>query len=249
MSYPYLNSESNKDVVEASKWSLLGHFIVFSLALIKSCAFPSDPKPFIPTLRVDLVELPNVLKKDLQDLKTPPVSPEIKKALSQPLPKPVVVRESSMTLPSEKRRRMEKKNLQALQRIKALSKIQGAEETQDDDEPSTIIRGNKLSPGAELSGEAREAAEANYNDQLRKQLKTYWILPPWIANRHYTAQARLFIDSYGRMREYRFEKVSGNTQFDEAVTKAIQASQSFPPPPKELARALLADGILVGFPL
>ena len=148
----------------------------------------------------------------------------------------------------EKPAKREKKLTSALDRIRALEKIE--DESKSESRPSAaIVKGNKLSKGTSLSGDAKEAAEASYYDTLRSKLQENWELPVWIARQNLDAQVRVYIDPYGRVRSYRFMKASGNDQFDSAIKKTLEDSQPFPKPPDELASSLLVDGILVGFPL
>lgn len=249
------------------KWSLGGHFFLILLILLKSLVFPDRITPYVPTLKVDLVGLPDVLKKDLANsvphhqynqeisrlLKK--VEKEAKKTdtVSKAVPKAdLKVNKDEMLLKPKRysEKKIEKKNLLALERIKALSKIQNSVEGQTEKIPKPmLVKGNQVSPGTSLSGEAKEALVASYYDVLRDQLKDNWTLPPWIARQDLSAQVRLYLDSQGKVLKFNFKKTSGNNPFDEAVKHAIEESQPFPAPPKELADSLISDGILVGFPL
>lgn len=55
----------------ALKISVILHVLFLVSVLFKALVFPSQPKPYIPSLRVDMVALPDVLKKDLQNLPPP----------------------------------------------------------------------------------------------------------------------------------------------------------------------------------
>lgn len=149
----------------------------------------------------------------------------------------------------EKPAKREKKLRSALDRIKALEKIEDSESTNKPVARSAIVKGNKLSKGTSLSGDARESQDSGYYDQLRSKLQENWELPVWIARQNLDARIRIYIDSNGRMRNYRFVKASGNDQFDAAIKKTLEESQPFPRPPEDLASSMLVDGVLVGFPL
>src|SRR4051812_39815872 len=63
--------------------SLGAHGSILLFILIKSVFFPGQPIPYIPALRVDMVGLPDVLKRDLGKLSKIPAPPEIEKALKE----------------------------------------------------------------------------------------------------------------------------------------------------------------------
>src|SRR3954469_10400830 len=63
--------------------SLIAHGALLFFVLIKSVFSPGEPIPYIPALRVDMVGLPDVLKKDLSQLSKIPAPPEIEKALKE----------------------------------------------------------------------------------------------------------------------------------------------------------------------
>ncbi len=244
------------------KVSFIAHLIFVVLVVIKSLIFPSKPMSFVPTLRVDLVGLPDILKKDKSTLSKLTEPAELNKALKEaeqiakkmkpeavPVKAPkevaepdeMVLKPKSMAQTKDRKKKLQS----ALDRIKALNKISDSEDT-----PKTkLVKGNQISKGTSLSGDAREAAEASYFDLLRDKLQENWALPVWIARQKLSAQIQIYIDGRGRLRNLRFIKVSGNPQFDEAVKNTVSGSQPYPIPPHELAESLMIDGILVGFPL
>src|SRR4051794_31191164 len=63
------------------KLSLIAHAVILVFLIIKGLVFPGKPIPYIPALRVDMVALPDILKKDLSKLSKIPAPPDIEKAL------------------------------------------------------------------------------------------------------------------------------------------------------------------------
>lgn len=246
----------------ALKFSFGIHAAFVALVLVKCLAFPGTAKPYIPSLRVDMVDLPDMLKKDMHNVPLNQDAKEIADALKnaekeakkiKPVEIPDQPKEKAdpdeLVLKPKKASDTDKlKNLKsALDRIKALSKIES--ESKSEKATKVIIKGNKISKGTSLSGDAKEAAQASYYDDLRAKLQENWALPVWIARQNFSAQVQVFIDPYGRVRSFRFMKTSGNDQFDSAIKKTLEDSQPFPRPPDDIASSLLVDGILVGFPL
>lgn len=256
------------------------HAVLLAILILKSLVFPGKPKTYQPALRVDLVGLPDLLKKDLSQISpATPAAPspaeeskkEEKEATppkSKPIPAPVreqadpdemverptkgkslAERNRERIKELEKQTRAEeerKKKMEAsLRRMKSLAKLSEI----PDARPGILIKGNQISRGSSLSGDARETSEASYYDQVRARLQEKWELPVWLSRQSLSAKVEIFIDQRGMVRTFRFTKPSGNPQFDEAVKRTLQASQPFPPPPSAEADSLLAYGISVGFPL
>jgi TonB family protein len=253
---------SSEDYGQGLRVSVMVHAGFAAAVILRFLVFPTKPAVFVPTLRVDIVGLPDILKKDLSKVPRAPSLDEIAQALKHadeqlkknPPPKPLpnlpkpepepdrMVLHPKRAAPEVSEATREKRLHTALARVKALERI-------EQKESSPVVKGNKVSKGTSLSGDAKEAAQASYYDTLRERLQENWALPVWIARQELSAQVRIFIDARGRLHNYAFMKPSGNAQFDDAVKKAIADSSPFPAPPAELGSGLLADGILVGFPL
>ena len=210
------------------RWSLLGHFVLALFVILKGTAFQGKPLRYVPTLKVDLVALPDQLKNQ----KVHPTLDQSKSDIHKILdaaetsanriktssPVKDVAQQNEMILNARKvqtEKKIEKRNKRALDRIKALAKIQNSS---DDPIPektapapkAVLIKGNILSPGSSLSGDAREASEANYLEILRDRLQENWTLPTWVARQSLSAQIQVFINSRGKLNGFKFVKPSGN---------------------------------------
>lgn len=244
--------------------SLILHLLIATVIIVKSLIFPSKPIAYIPSLRVDLVGLPDILKKDLSQLSrsTPDMAEALKKAEEaakeidppkvknevEPAAKDeLVLKPKPQVQDVEDSKKRIKKNQSALDRIKALSKIAQLDEA--DKKAPVLIKGNQISKGTSLSGEARENSQSGYYDSLRERFQESWALPIWLERQKLSAQVHIWIDASGRLLRYAFVKSSGNPQFDEAVKRTLTASQPYPAPPPDIRAGLASGGILVGFPL
>lgn len=250
---------SEVEINKGIKWSAIAHLALLAIIILKSLVFPGKPIVYIPSLRVDIVGLPDVLKSEKMLSKNAPTNiEEMKKQLQEaetgaknikiPPSAKEEIKKDDMTIKplasaSEKNRQKRLKN--ALSRIKALAKITG----EQDSAISQPIKGNMISHGSSISGEARETGKAGYLDTLRERLQDNWALPVWVARQRLSAQVQIHINSRGRLESFKFIKLSGNSQFDDAVKKTLIESQPFPLPPPDLVGRLISDGILVGFPL
>jgi TonB family protein len=239
--------------------SLVAHGTLLFFLLIKGVFFPGKPIPFIPALRVDMVGLPDVLKKDLSKLSKIPAPPEIEKALKEAeqrikekpvdkTPKSAPKADDEVGLKQRKEAAAREKKLKsALERMKSLAKI--ADDEASTQKQTAIIKNNMLSKGTSLSPDARESMTNSYLDLLRDRLQSHWALPVWLARQKLDAQVLLYIDAKGRVTGVKFAKSSGNARFDDEVRNAITKSQPLPPPPDGIETSLLANGVLIGFPL
>ncbi|MEK6705315.1 MAG: TonB family protein [Bdellovibrionota bacterium] len=233
--------------------SLIIHGVLFTAVVVKSLVFPGKMPTYIPSLRVDIVGLPDILKKDLKNISQIPAPPAetadkaaVKRDAISPTEKDEMVLKPKQTKQNDRQQKLKG----ALARIRALEKISSMVNGKHSSAPTSgLIKGNAISKGTSLSGEAKESAEASYFDHIKERLQENWTLPVWLARQNFSAQVKIYIDSRGRIRSFRFIKPSGNQQFDNAVNQTIQESQPYPVPPGDLAGSLLIDGILIGFPL
>jgi colicin import membrane protein len=261
------------DYQRGIRWSMGAHAFVILLILVKAVVFPNMPKVYVPTLRVDVVGLPDLLKtekknppgKTLDDIqkmlqkaqadankvKAPPpkVAAPVEKAAPDEMvlhPNPAQNDQTATKSAKDKKAEAAKqKSLEAaLRRIKALAKID-SENTPVQATAGAPIKGNKISKGNSTAGDAKESDTANYYDTVRSKLQENWALPVWLSRQNLSATIEIVIDSRGTVREFRFVKSSGNPQYDDAVKSTLAKSQPFETPPNEL----LGNTISIGFPL
>jgi TonB family protein len=255
------NALSQEEITlkQALRGSLIAHGVILLFLLIKGWLFPGSQTRYLPSLRVDLVALPDVLKKDLESLKNLPTPADLK-THSQANTAPKEEKASSedeMILNAKKKKTLDTakdrgsktardRARKAIQRIKALSQV---EESAEEAPQTAVVKGNRVSHGGSLSADARETAEKSYYDDVLLKLQDNWALPVWLSRQDLSAQVMVLIDARGGVAALRFTKSSGNAQFDDAVKRAIAASQPFPRPPEELRDSLMDRGLLLGFPL
>jgi colicin import membrane protein len=214
--------------------SAIVHAILLAAFVGYNYIAPPTLSTFTPTLRVDLVGLPDALKNDVklpsEQVVAPPPAPIKEKTPEAPKEK---LKSDEMAMKPKAAERAEAmKN--SLKRMKALAKI-----SEDAAQP---IKGNKVSPGSSLDSNAKEG-EATYYDRLRSRLQENWELPGWLVRQNLSAKVQVQIDAVGRLAGYQFTQRSGNAQFDDAVVRTLKASVPFPRPPT------LRVSVLVGFPL
>ncbi len=253
--------ESQHDIKVGLRWSAGLHVGVALAILLKHLVFPGTAVTIPPTLRVDLVGLPDVLKKDKWKLNAqldPKLADALRAAADQAneikkveLPKSDADKPDPDELVMKREQAgddiaRQKKLKSSLARIKALLKVQTPDDAAARAQP---VKGNQLSRGTSLSGDAKESTEPSYYDHVRDRLQENWALPVWLSRQKLSARVQIFINRTGHLHTYRFLEFSGNTQFDEAVKRTITDSEPFVAPTSEVADAVFTDGIVVGFPL
>ncbi|MBS1963837.1 MAG: TonB family protein [Bdellovibrionales bacterium] len=254
----------------ALTWSLIGHGAIAFVILVKSLVFPGNPVFIAPALRVDLVGLPDILKKDLAKVPKALPKEDLKEKLAEaakeakkinPVPEDAAKPDEMVLNPKKtekktaeddkkKEKEKEKKIDSALAKIRALERLKDkSDEARPEEDDAIVIKGNQVSKGTALSGDAKEKAEAGYYDVIRDHVAEYWALPEWLRRQKLTAQIQIRIDPAGRILSSKFVKTSGNPQFDEAILGTLKDAEPLPRPPKELTSSLADDGIVFGFPL
>jgi colicin import membrane protein len=254
----------------AITWSLVAHGAIALFVVVKSLVFPGNPILVAPALRVDVVGLPDILKKDLSQVSKSLPQEALKEQLEDAakqaqavkpveVPKEAPAAKDEMVLNPKKLdkkaekiedAKREKKLESALARIRALERLKDKEETEREEaNDAVVIKGNQVSKGTSLSGDARESAEAGYYDLVRERLIEFWSLPPWLSRQKLAAQVLITVDGAGNILSVKFVKTSGNPQFDEAIRATLRDSQPLPKPPAKIASTVSSEGIVVGFPL
>lgn len=223
-------------IVRAIKLSLGIHAALLVILYLKSIVMPSElnTKEYIPSLRVDLVALPDQKTTD-QVTPAMPSSPEETKEVTKEKIKETPEKGDYSLNKKKKKERLKS----ALDRIKALEKIKEGEQ----------IKGNKVMKGSSAKGVATDSVETTYFDVVLDKIRTEWELPQWLKDKGLSAKVLIHIDRRGMITHTRFIKASGNEQFDAAVKRTLQASVPFPAPPTSILANVSQDGIVFGFPI
>lgn len=221
--------------------------------------FPEETRILTPTLRVDLVSLPELKKDEPPSLPSsapePAPPPPPKTAAERPPPRVVPATKEAdhgeIHLPEKKPRKKqaskkekaaEKKLKAAIARIRAIERIKALAGTDE-------VKGNRISKGTALTGEALQSLEAGYFDVILERVRSYWELPKWLREQNRSAKVMIRLDPQGRIRSFEFVQSSGSAPFDAEVRRAIQVSAPFPLPPQAISAGISKQGILLGFPL
>lgn len=227
------------NLAKAIRVSFVIHLGVLAFLIIKSIVLPGplNTKEYIPSLRVDLVSLPDQKTTEQITPAMPTASEEVKEPTKKEKieTKPTEKGDYSLNKKKSKKDRMKS----ALDRIKALEKIKEGEQ----------IKGNKIAKGSSAKGEATNSVETTYVDVVLDKIRAEWELPQWLKDKNLSAKVLIKIDRRGMITHTQFIKSSGNEQFDAAVKRTLQASVPFPVPPTSILANMSQDGIMFGFPI
>ena len=236
---------SQEPLSNAIKLSVLMHLLLLLVLYVKSVVMPPDlhTKEYLPSLRVDLVALP---EHKINEQVTPtlqPAAPEQKKAVEpakpEPKEKPEPVEKGDYSLKKKTKESKKEKMKSALDRIKALEKIREGE----------TLKGNVVRKGSSAKGDASRSAETTYFDVVLEKVRNEWELPSWLQGKGLSAKVLIKIDRRGMITVINFVRSSGNSQFDAAVKRALYASMPFPVPPVSVLADVMKDGVILGFPI
>jgi colicin import membrane protein len=199
--------------------------------------------PAFKSIEVDAVGLPNILKKDMDQMTE----------------KTEAEQEDTMKLPGKEKILVAK--------MKALQSLEESIAKENYLKKIKIIKGLKLSEGKEASSEKPENktqqslsgpgtgnADMNneelfkYIDTLKNYIKKYWSVPTWFYAEGLNTIISLNLKDDGGIKEVKLYKSSGNDYFDNNAMKAIKEAAPFPPPPKTLLEIADNDGLLITFP-
>jgi colicin import membrane protein/protein TonB len=105
-------------------------------------------------------------------------------------------------------------------------------------------------PTGDAEGDASEAGEGDrYLALAQRALQSNYRVPATISERerlHLSATVVLHVEPNGAIRDFKFERRSGNDAFDEALERAIRATR-LPPPPQAMKDAYRRVGLGVNF--
>ena len=232
----------------ALRLSIAMHAAMLLFLVAKDFLIPSLPREYLPSIRVDLVGLPENKKNTLPvPGSTPaPFAPAPTPASLNP-EVPVSREKGDLSIgkkksKSKKEKEAQKRLKQALDRIRAIERIKmlaGGDE----------VKGNAVSKGSALTGEAKQALETSYFDVILERVRTYWELPKWLQGQNRSAKVMIYLDGQGQLKNFQFVQGSGSESFDSEVKRTLQAAAPFPVPPAALVSDISKQGILLGFPL
>lgn len=204
-------------------------------------------------IRVDIVDLPSMKLDDMKDID---LSKEV--GASPPAEKDVPTPETPLPVSAKAMKDPHKKTVSAADRLKELREKTRSDARRQElmsrlkgkkggAEGRPVVAGNQLSEGASLTGNIATEADA-YNSKLQAHLNRHWRLTDQMLSTGLSARILVKLSADGRIAAKKFLLRSANENFNASVEQALRDAEPFPPPPSNLSRIYLEDGIEWGFP-
>ncbi len=216
--------------------SILFHILLFAFFTVKSFIFPSHEEIYLPSVKVDLVALPE---------KTAP-----KQAAKAPPKPPVQIQKTAKSSKKIIPKKNKVDTAKALERMSSLERIESMveNETLKENTPKAkpkdnLIRGNRISPGTSLKGLSKLDYDS-YRAKLEVHAKNNWELPKWLASGQLTADIQVHLDERGYVIKKNLLKSSGDKGFDDSVMAAIDRASPFPAPEDKFVDLVSVSGIV-----
>lgn len=264
-----MNNTTSDEFSKSILISFLIHGCIILMFTIKAILLPNETFEFEPSMRVDLVALPDKIPSAISDSATPPEPPkpeEKVKPVKEELPPPPTTQNKKVeevktpdgpTVNLKKEDKDKKPKAEsAINKIResmALDKIkQMLKDSKDTSKTQTAAqqatyKGNVLSPGTELTG-LNKLQHESYSSELDRHVKKYWSLPEWLAHKPYSAQVRIYLNEQGALINAKIVKSSGVKEYDDSVLESARKASPYPPPPPKFKDIVAVTGILFGFP-
>jgi TonB family protein len=226
--------------------STIIHVVIVSFIILTSQNFWTKPiviNDSVPSgsINVDVVGLPNILKKDIHLLQSE-LNKENEKA------------KDKMNLPDTKK--IKKARLSAIEKLKKsvayekrylekIKIIKGLRKSLDIGQITDVS--DKANNGTGVSTDSSDIKSNPYFNTLKDLIRTYWQVPHWMDTEGLNTLVATKIKVDGEISSIDIIKSSGSSDFDNLALNAIRNASPFPAPPI-VVREALENGIVFSFP-
>ncbi len=176
-----------------------------------------------PSLRVDVIDLPDKIKKIER------TSKKVKKKR-----------------PPQKKKDNKALVLKQKQNPKKVKKKDQGSETPPK-ETRTMFKGNFLAKGQGLEGLNRLSME-RYYEKVGESVRKHFITPQWLDLTNLSAAIEVTLDDEGKIITKSFIKGSGNELFDQQALEAVIKAEPLPSPPDRLKKLFYKINFILKFP-
>ncbi len=223
------------------------------------------------SVRVDVVAMPTMTVRELQNLgKLPQISQDTKAApapkIEQKAPEAPVekVADDSKAPVLETDTKPKESVMDVLKRaaarkietkgepVKAQEGTPGLSAEAQGQLRNLVAAGNKLSTGSSIvgSGQGSEMTEFNlYISALPDLVRVNWRLPSYLIDQGLQARVRIYLRPNGELVRAELYASSGNQEYDQRALEAVRVSSPFPNLSDEIKHRGVRGDILLGFPL
>ena len=240
-------------------YSIAFHILMFICFSVRAFFSPSEEIKIEPTIRVDIVSLPDRAFAKLPPSITapPPEEKKLPPPPPQPVAKPVAIQVPKPEPPKLDLNKNKHNQEAALRRLQALQKLQQAPEPEaapehkaDQKEAETQsappVRGNVLSNGNGLKG-VTKLDDEQYTQTIQEHITRHWNLPQFLSSANLSALVRVFVDARGTLLKKVLVRSSNNPVFDQSAMQAVDSALPLPRPPDDLVNVVSVRGIDIDF--
>jgi colicin import membrane protein len=241
------------------KRSLLAHGIILFLMLMANKLnffnlANHEPKIILPSVRVDIVELPKHTLEELKKIEiAPPPTKVEEKSVEKNIPVEKVVPKEKLDNAFEEIVKKTEKKLadKQIENLKKLNELKKTEERRDEMK-QLLLAGNKVQAGTQVQGEeiTQELTEFdNYILEVTEKVRYQWKLPSYLKNLPLKCRIQLFINAEGLVQVAKIMESSGNEEYDNWALKSIKDAAPFKIPAQSILPDLLRGKFVLGYPL
>jgi len=250
---------SDKKFIWYWKRSLFAHgLILFLMILGNKLNFfnfsQNDPKIILPSVRVDIVELPKHTLEELKKIEIAPPPTKIEeKTVEKNIPEEKVVPKEKLDNAFEEIVKKTEKKLadKQIENLKKLNELKKTEERRDEMK-QLLLAGNKVQAGTQVQGEevTQELTEFDkYILEVTEKVRYQWKLPSYLKNLPLKCRIQLFINADGFVQVAKIMESSGNEEYDNWALKSIKDAAPFKVPVQSILPDLLRGKFVLGYPL
>ena len=214
---------TNKELIISAS----AHIVIVLVIMLSNGFRPFRPLLLLNTrglktasITVDVVGLPNILKKDLTRFNESGRTAEMVFNETQKL-----ARDKSNFI-QQLRKSLAQKEDSYLKKIK-------------------VIKGLKIEQASDGTGNGQDSSP--YFIGVKELVRNYWKIPTWVDTSGLNTLITIKIDINGALSEITISKSSGNEDFDRMSYQAVKNAAPFTPPPPEV-QGLLKNGVVLSFP-
>jgi len=187
-------------------------------------------------INIDVVGMPNILKKDIASLNKDVVEEKVKPEMTLLEKTKNSLQKDSLVSKIKDAVQEEQNYLAKIKIIKGLQAQKG------------VAGGTSMNSTGTGGGESTEAVQANpYFHTIKQYVRNYWKIPNWMKPDGLNALVVVKIADDGNISEASISQSSGNADFDALALNAVKNAAPFPTPPVSV-RETLHSGVILSFP-
>lgn len=186
-------------------------------------------------ISIDVVGMPNVLKKDIASVNEQVAEEKTKPEMTMPEKTKISAKKDSLVSKIKEAVQEEQNYLAKIKIIKGLQVQKG-------------VAGGTSMSSTGTGGGSSEGVQANpYFQTVKQYVRNYWKIPNWMKTDGLNVLVMMKIADDGTISEANISQSSGNADFDALALNAVKNAAPFPTPPVSV-RETLQSGIILSFP-